>query len=551
MRFVSNYTIALLLWACNAIHAYETMHLEIDNNYQPYHTGRRGGRRNLKESTSSKSRSTKYPTASPHPTSSYTQEPTYIYQSSKSGKGKGGGSKSSSKRATPSPTTIFTDIPSAAPSGSFPPTATFEPTTTFPPTATPEPTATFFPTATFAPTTSKSSKRGSKSSKRSSKSASAKSAKTSKSKNTQAPAISIPIDFTLCYVIPGLTNVPSQEQVDELLNGTSQFYTDYFEELYDAEGYDFEDLELMITEIELLPGGDISFCVDYEGSLTFDGRSTEVPTSEEVFEDLSGADLDEYLEEVVRQKDGFEQAESVFLVGAATEPPTAPTTPFPTPFPTDLLPTAPTTVPPTESPATPFPTDSGTPPPTDPLPTTAPPTDTPGTSPPTGSVGTDPPTSIPTISPTKEPTAGTEPPTAAPTIAPTGTPTASTPEGFTTDLDLSKVAEEFQMAFIMAAARWDEVIVGDLEDIPVTQADKDASTCDNIPDVIDDVHICATIAPNDGVGNILGSAAPELVRQNDPAAPDFFLPTVGTMTFDSDDVAMLVADGTFEDVIVS
>ncbi|MBM4074717.1 MAG: hypothetical protein FJ267_03645, partial [Planctomycetes bacterium] len=78
-----------------------------------------------------------------------------------------------------------------------------------------------------------------------------------------------------------------------------------------------------------------------------------------------------------------------------------------------------------------------------------------------------------------------------------------------------------QAIFLDAAARWSEIIIGDIPDIAG----------------IDDLRIEATAPAIDGVGGILGQAGPTVVRSGS------FLPVEGIMEFDSADVANLVAAG--------
>lgn len=157
-------------------------------------------------------------------------------------------------------------------------------------------------------------------------------------------------------------------------------------------------------------------------------------------------------------------------------------------------------------------------------------------------------TAMPTV--TASPT-GTITPTAAivtaeptSTSAPTGSP-APTSLGFEITLDLQSVPADCRPAFDEAANRWEEVIVGDLVDIDTTGLV--SNNCPNLPPIIDDVFICATIAPIDGVGGVLGTAGPEFVRQD--SRP--FTTTIGSMSFDSADIELLKEDGTFASVIVS
>lgn len=87
-------------------------------------------------------------------------------------------------------------------------------------------------------------------------------------------------------------------------------------------------------------------------------------------------------------------------------------------------------------------------------------------------------------------------------------------------------------AFSDAAARWSQIIVGDLPDV------NDGGV------IIDDVRITAT-APNiDGRGSILGQSAPTAFRAGSN------LPFKGFMEFDSADLAQLEADGQLGRVIL-
>jgi hypothetical protein len=87
--------------------------------------------------------------------------------------------------------------------------------------------------------------------------------------------------------------------------------------------------------------------------------------------------------------------------------------------------------------------------------------------------------------------------------------------------------------FESAAARWSEVIIGDLPEVGGT----DIGT-------VDDVVIDAAGERIDGAGRILGQASPTLIRSNG------FLPIRGTMSFDTADLAQLEANGGLFNVIV-
>jgi hypothetical protein len=99
-----------------------------------------------------------------------------------------------------------------------------------------------------------------------------------------------------------------------------------------------------------------------------------------------------------------------------------------------------------------------------------------------------------------------------------------------------------EQAFTDAAAKWTSLVTGDLAtelvQIPVVW-------CGGVVDeYVDDLTINVILAPIDGVGGILGQAAPCWVRQANG------LPAFGVMQFDLDDVANLEAGNQFGDVVL-
>ena len=91
-----------------------------------------------------------------------------------------------------------------------------------------------------------------------------------------------------------------------------------------------------------------------------------------------------------------------------------------------------------------------------------------------------------------------------------------------------------QAVFQQAAARWQQIITGDLLNVT------DPST----GQIIDDLWIVATAPAIDGLNGILGQAGPTDFR----AGPRG-LPWKGTMEFDSADLVAMQSDGTFNKVI--
>jgi hypothetical protein len=100
-------------------------------------------------------------------------------------------------------------------------------------------------------------------------------------------------------------------------------------------------------------------------------------------------------------------------------------------------------------------------------------------------------------------------------------------------------------AVAMAQARWENLIIGDLENVRITAAGgRCGSESPAVDDVIDDVMIFITLKPIDGPGRVLGSAGPCFIRNANG------LPVLGAMRLDSEDLAEIEAEGLLEAVIL-
>lgn len=113
-------------------------------------------------------------------------------------------------------------------------------------------------------------------------------------------------------------------------------------------------------------------------------------------------------------------------------------------------------------------------------------------------------------------------------------------------LDGSAPTAEQQAVFELAAARWSQVIVGDLPDVT---SDVDANSCGTAHPAfqdleVDDLVILAMVTPIDGEGGVLGQAGPCELRGSS------FLPWFGIMKFDSADMAAMEEDGSLFSVIL-
>ena len=110
---------------------------------------------------------------------------------------------------------------------------------------------------------------------------------------------------------------------------------------------------------------------------------------------------------------------------------------------------------------------------------------------------------------------------------------------------LSEGATQQRSAFEAAAARWSDILLGDLPDWQVTSP---ATTCFEtqpaVSQVVDDVLILVEIVEIDGPGGVLGSAGPCVLRSGS------LLPAMGAMRFDAADVAAMQQSGEWGDVIL-
>ena len=100
-----------------------------------------------------------------------------------------------------------------------------------------------------------------------------------------------------------------------------------------------------------------------------------------------------------------------------------------------------------------------------------------------------------------------------------------------------------------AAARWMSIIVGNTPGADLTNNPFRAAGCFGMPhpqvqEVIDDMIIFVELVPIDGVNGVLGGAGP---CGRFVGAP---IPLIGGMTFDTDDLPNLIANGIFDDVIL-
>ena len=110
---------------------------------------------------------------------------------------------------------------------------------------------------------------------------------------------------------------------------------------------------------------------------------------------------------------------------------------------------------------------------------------------------------------------------------------------------LSAVTTEQRAVFEQSAARWRDIVLGELPDQQViSSAGECFDTQPAVGELVDDVLILVEIVSIDGPGGVLGSAGPCTLRSGT------LLPAMGAMRFDQADLAAMQTSGELGDVIL-
>jgi len=110
-----------------------------------------------------------------------------------------------------------------------------------------------------------------------------------------------------------------------------------------------------------------------------------------------------------------------------------------------------------------------------------------------------------------------------------------------------------RQAFAAARLRWEEAVTADLEDgLLQTSADDCGTGLPAVDQNVDDVLILVSLVPIDGEGGVLGGAGPCYIRDFEPVNTVEVgdLTILGSMQFDTDDLAMLEAEGILSNVVL-
>lgn len=126
---------------------------------------------------------------------------------------------------------------------------------------------------------------------------------------------------------------------------------------------------------------------------------------------------------------------------------------------------------------------------------------------------------------------------------------ATSVSNFTIELQFILPPSVAQLAaFNAAKARWEQVITGDLGAFNVGSVNT-GSNCGNqtVSGTINDMRIIVELDSIDGTGQILGASSPCFLRNSGAGSG---LPIISYMTFDTADVAGLINNGSFGDVVL-
>jgi len=110
---------------------------------------------------------------------------------------------------------------------------------------------------------------------------------------------------------------------------------------------------------------------------------------------------------------------------------------------------------------------------------------------------------------------------------------------------LGSVTPTQRHAFAEAEARWEGLVIGDLENVQLGAEPADCGPdSPAINELVDDLIILVTLEPIDGPGKVLGSAGPCFIRLSND------LPVLGAMRFDTADLETIEGLGILSQVVL-
>lgn len=114
--------------------------------------------------------------------------------------------------------------------------------------------------------------------------------------------------------------------------------------------------------------------------------------------------------------------------------------------------------------------------------------------------------------------------------------------GFDIEIRFAGGTPSYASAFLAAAARWEEIITGDVQNVAL---DFDGGSCHGaVHETIDDLVIFVKVETIDGAGGALGQAGPCFIRSQNK------LPITGQLTLDEDDLSEAQGLGVLEALVL-
>ena len=115
-------------------------------------------------------------------------------------------------------------------------------------------------------------------------------------------------NFAIAYVVPGLSSIPLDADIESLRLATEQFFDDTFEDLFAIPGLEYTDLELSVLQSFWeygFPEERFNWVVEFNLGVHFASSSFSPPTGVDILEILTtGSDLVSYISDYVREIPG-------------------------------------------------------------------------------------------------------------------------------------------------------------------------------------------------------------------------------------------------------
>lgn len=121
-------------------------------------------------------------------------------------------------------------------------------------------------------------------------------------------------DYYMSYVVPALESAPTEEETQELLAVTRDFWFQYFQMEYQNSNIKFKDISLKIEESLYnagIPDPDFNFYIDFDTEIIYEKDSAEPAGAMETFRLMADADFVVYILEYIRTLERFKSTNEI------------------------------------------------------------------------------------------------------------------------------------------------------------------------------------------------------------------------------------------------